>query len=145
MLGICYGMQLICQALGGRVQSHPVREYGRAHCTIDEGSDADILFAGVPRETEVWMSHGDQVDTRLRRLHAAGAARHPARIAAVKHRDAAALRPAVPSRSHAHARRQDDPRQFPDERLRLHRHLAAGRFRRANDRAACASESARIA
>ena len=29
------------------------------------------LFAGVPRETEVWMSHGDQVDTRVRRLRAA--------------------------------------------------------------------------
>ncbi|MFO0788711.1 MAG: glutamine-hydrolyzing GMP synthase [Pirellulales bacterium] len=63
VLGICYGMQLMCQALGGRVQSHPVREYGRAHCTINEGSDADTLFAGVPCETEVWMSHGDQVDT----------------------------------------------------------------------------------
>jgi GMP synthase (glutamine-hydrolysing) len=63
VLGICYGMQLMCQALGGRVQSHPVREYGRAHCTINAGSDADILFADVPRVTEVWMSHGDQVDT----------------------------------------------------------------------------------
>jgi GMP synthase (glutamine-hydrolysing) len=63
VLGICYGMQLMCQALGGRVQSHEVREFGRAHCAIDEGSDADILFSGVPRDTEVWMSHGDQVDT----------------------------------------------------------------------------------
>src|SRR6185369_22139 len=63
VLGICYGMQLMCQALGGRVQSHAVREYGRAHCTINQGNDADILFAGVPHETEVWMSHGDQVDT----------------------------------------------------------------------------------
>ena len=64
VLGICYGMQLMCQALGGRVQSHPVREFGRAIVTISTTSkDANDLFAGVPRETEVWMSHGDQVDT----------------------------------------------------------------------------------
>jgi GMP synthase (glutamine-hydrolysing) len=62
VLGICYGMQLMCRALGGRVEGHPVREYGRAHCSINEGSDANTLFAGVPRETEVWMSHGDQVN-----------------------------------------------------------------------------------
>jgi GMP synthase (glutamine-hydrolysing) len=63
MLGICYGMQLMCQALGGRVQSHPVREYGRAHLQVDStNAEAQDLFAGVPQETEVWMSHGDQVD-----------------------------------------------------------------------------------
>ena len=64
VLGICYGMQLMCQALGGRVQSHPVREFGRAHCTIDDGSEAADLFAGVPARPQVWMSHGDQVDRR---------------------------------------------------------------------------------
>jgi GMP synthase (glutamine-hydrolysing) len=58
VLGICYGMQLICEALGGRVKSAPAREYGRAHCTI---VDANGLFAGVAQQTEVWMSHGDQV------------------------------------------------------------------------------------
>jgi GMP synthase (glutamine-hydrolysing) len=64
VLGICYGMQLMCQALGGRVQSHPVREFGRAHLMVNAASkDANELFAGVPQETEVWMSHGDQVDT----------------------------------------------------------------------------------
>ena len=52
MLGICYGMQLMCQALGGSVQSHPVREFGRAHCSIDTSNpEAADLFAGVPRET----------------------------------------------------------------------------------------------
>jgi GMP synthase (glutamine-hydrolysing) len=58
VLGICYGMQLMCQALGGKVDSAPAREYGRAECEIVE---ADGLFAGVPRQTQVWMSHGDQV------------------------------------------------------------------------------------
>ena len=64
VLGICYGMQLMCHALGGHVQSHPVREYGRAHLSVNSASkDANDLFAGVPSQTEVWMSHGDQVDT----------------------------------------------------------------------------------
>jgi len=58
VLGICYGMQLVCEALGGEVRSAPAREYGRARCRI---VDHDALLAGVPAETQVWMSHGDQV------------------------------------------------------------------------------------
>jgi GMP synthase (glutamine-hydrolysing) len=58
VLGICYGMQLMCEALGGRVDSAPAREYGRAECEI-VGSDE--LFDGVNPRTQVWMSHGDQV------------------------------------------------------------------------------------
>ena len=58
VLGICYGMQLACDMLGGQVKSAPAREYGRARCDID--SDAD-LFAGLPGHLDVWMSHGDQV------------------------------------------------------------------------------------
>jgi GMP synthase (glutamine-hydrolysing) len=58
VLGICYGMQLVCQALGGRVQNTPAREYGRAHCRITQPHE---LFANVPPQIEVWMSHGDQV------------------------------------------------------------------------------------
>ncbi len=59
VLGICYGMQLACDALGGHVGQAKSREYGRASCEV---LDADTLFAGVPQRTEVWMSHGDQVD-----------------------------------------------------------------------------------
>ncbi len=58
ILGICYGMQLACQALGGAVKPSGSREFGRAHCRVLEN---DTLFAGVPEETIVWMSHGDQV------------------------------------------------------------------------------------
>ncbi|MEZ6073320.1 MAG: glutamine-hydrolyzing GMP synthase [Pirellulales bacterium] len=58
VLGICYGMQLLCEALGGEVTSTPSREYGRAHCHITTQGE---LFNGVPEATEVWMSHGDQV------------------------------------------------------------------------------------
>jgi len=57
-LGICYGMQLACEALGSKVASTPTREYGRARCDITSHAD---LFAGLPDHTEVWMSHGDQV------------------------------------------------------------------------------------
>jgi GMP synthase (glutamine-hydrolysing) len=60
VLGICYGMQLACQALGSKVTPVPSREFGRALCRVKE---SDGLFAGVPEETIVWMSHGDQVQT----------------------------------------------------------------------------------
>ncbi len=59
VLGICYGMQLACKALGGTVGQAKAREYGRATCDVRV---ADALFDGVPAHTEVWMSHGDQVD-----------------------------------------------------------------------------------
>ncbi|MCH2126866.1 MAG: glutamine-hydrolyzing GMP synthase [Pirellulaceae bacterium] len=60
VLAICYGMQLACDALGGEVSSAPAREYGRAHVRI---SNHDTIFEGLPPETDVWMSHGDQVST----------------------------------------------------------------------------------
>ncbi len=58
VLGICYGMQLACHLLGGKVLPAASREFGPAMCHIQ---DANGLFAGVPSETVVWMSHGDQV------------------------------------------------------------------------------------
>ena len=82
VLGICYGMQLACDALGGRVESAPAREYGRAHCRLV--SD-DELFAGVPEDLEVWMSHGDQV-TQVSGDFQPLAATGTCPIAAVKHR-----------------------------------------------------------
>ena len=60
VLGICYGMQLACHLLGGEVKPAPSREFGRAVCRVH---NADGLFADVPSETVVWMSHGDQVST----------------------------------------------------------------------------------
>jgi GMP synthase (glutamine-hydrolysing) len=60
ILGICYGMQLACQQLGGEVRPSASREFGRAHCHVLQ---ANGLFAEVPSETIVWMSHGDQVQT----------------------------------------------------------------------------------
>ena len=60
VLGICYGMQLACEALGGKVDNAPAREYGRAEAEITSHDD---LFADLPEQTQVWMSHGDQVDS----------------------------------------------------------------------------------
>ncbi len=61
ILGICYGMQLLCHALGGKVSAATHREYGPAQITVLE---ADGLFASfVPDDMlAVWMSHGDRVD-----------------------------------------------------------------------------------
>lgn len=58
ILGICYGMQLGAQILGGQVKPAKAREYGRAKLTV--GSE-DPLVKGLPKETTVWMSHGDQI------------------------------------------------------------------------------------
>ncbi len=82
VLGICYGMQLACQALGGSVQSAPAREYGRAECCV---LAEDELLHGLPGQMQVWMSHGDQV-TRVSEDFVALAATATCPIAAVKHR-----------------------------------------------------------
>jgi len=58
VLGICYGMQLIAHHLGGEVASATKREYGPAVLAVDHPGE---LFAGLPSQLPVWMSHGDQV------------------------------------------------------------------------------------
>ena len=59
VLGICYGMQAACQALGLKVGKATAREYGRAQIDVIDHSD---LLHGLPKHTTVWMSHGDQVN-----------------------------------------------------------------------------------
>jgi GMP synthase (glutamine-hydrolysing) len=56
-LGICYGMQLMAQDLGGRVDRTGVSEFGRTELQAEEGA----LFAGLPPEQTCWMSHRDSV------------------------------------------------------------------------------------
>ena len=56
VLGVCYGMQLMAQQLGGRVGEAPVREFGRTAIRFAKSP----LFAGVDSET-VWMTHNDAV------------------------------------------------------------------------------------
>jgi GMP synthase (glutamine-hydrolysing) len=56
VLGVCYGMQLLAHALGGRVTPSSRREYGMA--TLDVEREGTILH-GVPATSRVWASHGD--------------------------------------------------------------------------------------
>ena len=56
-LGICYGMQLMAQELGGTVDRTGVSEFGKTALGAEEGA----LFAGLPADQTVWMSHRDSV------------------------------------------------------------------------------------
>lgn len=58
VLGICYGLQLICNQLGGKVESAKSREYGKA---LFRATKEHKLFRSVKPESIVWMSHGDYV------------------------------------------------------------------------------------
>jgi len=58
ILGICYGMQLMAQALGGEVEASDHREYGRTEIEIEYPGK---LFEGLEARQTVWMSHGDRV------------------------------------------------------------------------------------
>jgi GMP synthase (glutamine-hydrolysing) len=59
-LGICYGMQLMTDLLGGRVEPSPHREFGHAVLRVAEAAEPR-LFKSVPAELRVWASHGDFV------------------------------------------------------------------------------------
>ncbi|HMZ81913.1 MAG TPA: glutamine-hydrolyzing GMP synthase, partial [Acidobacteriota bacterium] len=58
VLGICYGMQILASFLDGKVESSNRREFGAADIQVETDSR---LFAGLPRQFPVWMSHGDHV------------------------------------------------------------------------------------
>lgn len=58
VLGICYGLQLMGQLLGGSVTSATKKEYGRASIHISADSR---LFKDIPKDSNVWMSHGDKI------------------------------------------------------------------------------------
>jgi GMP synthase (glutamine-hydrolysing) len=59
VLGICYGMQAMVRALGGRVEAAEAGEFGRTDLAlVDRGGS---LLAGLPAEQQCWMSHRDAV------------------------------------------------------------------------------------
>ena len=82
MLGICYGMQVLCRYLGSDVNPSNSREFGRTSCRVHEPAE---FFQGLPQELNVWMSHGDQVDN-LNVQFISLAATSTCPYAAVKHR-----------------------------------------------------------
>ncbi len=58
VLGLCYGAQLMMHVLGGKVERASAREYGKTKTYFDTSSR---LFATVPAESVVWMSHFDYI------------------------------------------------------------------------------------
>lgn len=59
VLGICYGLQLLCSLFGGKLHRSKERQYGNTKAKIVKRGK---LFEKVPAQLTVWMSHGDSVD-----------------------------------------------------------------------------------
>jgi GMP synthase (glutamine-hydrolysing) len=60
VLGLCYGLQFMVYALGGKVRPAEKREYG--HATVEIQQRDSLLFQGLPKVMAVWMSHGDAAE-----------------------------------------------------------------------------------
>ena len=58
ILGICYGLQLLCKEFNGKIGQSSSREYG--HSLISH-KNKSLLFRGVKKNSQVWMSHGDHI------------------------------------------------------------------------------------
>jgi GMP synthase (glutamine-hydrolysing) len=61
LLAVCYGEQLLCDVLGGKVEGGHAGEFGRAEITIRKDSPLFAGLSAVGGEEIVWMSHGDRV------------------------------------------------------------------------------------
>ena len=82
VLGICYGMQIACETLGGQVDAGDTREYGRVRLRVTR---PEGVLRHLPPETSVWMSHGDVV-TRVSEAFESLAQTRACPFAAVRHR-----------------------------------------------------------
>ncbi|MHA1235989.1 MAG: glutamine-hydrolyzing GMP synthase [Promethearchaeota archaeon] len=60
VLGICYGLHLIIHQLGGRIKPFKQKEYGKTELEILKPKK---LFESLDKRENVWMSHGDQVES----------------------------------------------------------------------------------
>ena len=63
ILGICYGMQLITNSFGGKIESSSQREFGHVKISIKKDKNRPRLFKGLPNELKVWASHGDCIES----------------------------------------------------------------------------------
>ena len=59
ILGVCYGLQVLLNNLGGKISKGSIGEYGNASITHDNNN---ILFNDIPKKINVWMSHADKVE-----------------------------------------------------------------------------------
>ena len=83
ILGICYGMQTLAEQMGGHVISVDQKEFGHSELEVVNNS---ILFKGLDKKINVWMSHGDQVQD-LPDEYNLVASTPTAPIAAMEHKD----------------------------------------------------------
>ena len=80
VLGICYGLQYMVFALGGKVRPADKHEYGHAEVTIE--ACGSRLFEGLPKNLSVWMSHGDEAQQLPAGFHLT--AQSPNAVAAIE-------------------------------------------------------------
>ena len=128
-LGICYGMQLMTDTLGGEVGRAVSREYGHATVTL---SQPVSLFHELPTSLRVWASHGDFVAQAPAGFEVIATSAN-APVAAMQHSGAPALRAAVPSGSRAYRARRR--RSSGTSRSTSAAAAATGRWRRSSTRA----------
>lgn len=82
VLGVCYGLQLLAhEAIPGSVEKAERREFGRSELIVDDDKD---LFKDIAKESIVWMSHGDHINTLPQEYEIIGHTDN-AKIAAVRH------------------------------------------------------------
>lgn len=58
-LGICFGFQIVAQALGGNVERSSIFEEGYTHVRLTQNGSSEFLFDGFPKEFKAYQSHGD--------------------------------------------------------------------------------------
>ena len=82
ILGICYGMQIVVNAFGGKIKEGLKREYGKSELTL---ISEDLLFKGINRNSFlVWMSYGDLIQVLPENFETIGKSKE-AKYAAIKH------------------------------------------------------------
>src|ERR1041385_4634624 len=84
VLGICFGIQLLAQFLGGKVEKGMKREYGKG--TLKVTDSFCPLFANLPETLQVWNSHGDRL-TQLPKGFKSVAVTENSQFAAIENRD----------------------------------------------------------
>lgn len=83
VMGICYGLQLLADyAIPGSVEKAERREFGRSELIVDHDED---LLGSIPKESVVWMSHGDHIQKLDDSYQVIGHTDN-ARVAAVRHK-----------------------------------------------------------